>query len=51
VPRGRGRMEDAYPSLEFRAVQNRFIRPENGFTLGGSEPTLIPLRRRGRGGG
>jgi hypothetical protein len=35
------RMEAAYPSLQFRAVQNRFIRPENSFTLSWSEPTLI----------
>ncbi len=36
------RMEAAYPGLQFRAVQNRFIRPENGFTLTCLEPTLIP---------
>ncbi len=36
------RMEAAYPGLQFRAVQNRFIRPENGFTLRCLEPTLIP---------
>ncbi|KMO17831.1 hypothetical protein QR78_16525 [Methylobacterium indicum] len=36
------RMEAAHPGLRFRAVQNRFIRPENGFTLSCSEPTLIP---------
>ncbi len=44
------RMEAAYPGLQFRAVQNRFIRPENGFTLRCLEPTLIPcVGAAGRG--
>ncbi len=36
-------MEATYPGLRFTAVQSQSIRPENGFTLGYSEPTLVPL--------
>lgn len=36
-------MSAAYPGLRFEAVTSQRIRPENGFNLGYSEPTLVPL--------